>query len=141
MFYKSLLLPLLAQVFLTFVVMFHMYFQRVKEFKARRIHPESTPTRKTMREALVDSAPASDNFQNLFEMPVLFYAALLLALGLLVNDQLLLLLSWLYVGLRAVHSFIHCTYNRVMHRFFVFAVSAIVLLGIWVRLAAILFIQ
>jgi hypothetical protein len=43
----------------------------------------------------------------------------------------LLVLSWLYVALRVLHSLIHCTYNRVMHRFAVFVASMVVLFVIW----------
>ena len=38
-------------------------------------------------------------------------------------------LAWLYVALRYAHSAIHCTYNRVMHRFAVFIASMLVLFG------------
>ena len=127
MFYKSLLMPLLAQVALTFVVMFWMYAQRIAEFKAKRIHPESVKSRHVFRQKLTDSANSADNFLNLFEMPVLFYVAMLLAISQLVSDALLVSLAWLYVFLRAVHSIIHCSYNTVIHRFYVFAASALVL--------------
>ena len=39
--------------------------------------------------------------------------------------------AWIYVALRVAHSAIHCTYNRVLHRFAVFATSCAVLLGMW----------
>lgn len=134
---KPLLLPLLAQVALTFIVMFRMYALRTAEFKTKRIDPQSVRTRQTFREKLTDSAHVADNYSNLFELPVLFYAAILLALTLLVSDPLLEGLAWLFVGLRAVHSYIHTTYNTVMHRFYAFAAGALVLLAIWVRLAVI----
>ena len=44
-------------------------------------------------------------------------------------------LAWAYVALRVVHSGIHCTYNRVKHRFFAFAASNLVLWALWVVLA------
>lgn len=138
MAFKPLLFPLLAMVALTFIVMLRMYLARVAEFKAKQIDPDSVKTRRAFREKLTDSAHIADNFSNLFEMPVLFYAALLLAMILLVSDYLLVALAWTYVALRVVHSAIHTTYNRVMHRFQAFAASALVLLAIWVRLAAVL---
>jgi hypothetical protein len=141
MFYKSLMLPLLGQVLLTFVVMFTMYFRRIEEFKAKRIHPDSVKTRHEFRNRLTDSANSADNFLNLFEMPVLFYVAMLLAMTLLVSDALLVALAWLYVVLRVAHSVIHVTYNTVMHRFYVFAASALVLLVIWVRLASLILMK
>ena len=44
-------------------------------------------------------------------------------------------LAWTYVGLRALHSLIQCTYNRVMHRFIVYALSSLTLLALWAYLA------
>ena len=134
MFYKPLLLPLVIQAALTFVVMFRMYRLRINEFKTKRIHPQTVPSRHKFRQLLTDSAPSADNFSNLFEMPVLFYANILLALILMLQDPVLVALAWLYVFLRVVHSIIHTTYNTVIHRFYVFAASAVVLLGMWVRL-------
>ncbi len=131
---KVLLYPLLAQVALTFVVMFRMYSARVAEFKEKRIHPQSVPTRAAFREKITDSANSADNFSNLFETPVMFFVAIVLAYTMLIYDPLLLVFAWMYVGCRVVHSFIHCTYNTVMHRFYAFAASAIVLLALWVRL-------
>lgn len=40
--------------------------------------------------------------------------------------------AWAYVGLRALHSFIHVTYNRVMHRFLVYVASTLLLFGMWI---------
>ncbi len=141
MFYKPLLYPLLIQVGLTFFVLFTLFFRRVTEFNRRRIHPNTVPTRSQLTEALTDSAAASDNFRNQFEMPVLFYLAVVLALTLLLQDPLLASLAWTFVLLRIGHAFVHLSYNRVMHRFYLFAMSALVLLMIWARLGWLIFLQ
>jgi hypothetical protein len=39
--------------------------------------------------------------------------------------------AWLYVALRYVHSFIHLTYNRVIHRFAVYVLSTVILFMLW----------
>ncbi len=39
-------------------------------------------------------------------------------------------------GLRALHSLIHVTYNRVMHRFLVYVSSTVLLFGMWIAFAA-----
>ena len=135
MFYKPLMLPLLAQVLLTFIVMLRMYYQRLGEYHAKSIEPQSVPDRAHSHGVLVDSAASSDNFINLFEMPVLFYTALLLSMVLMVQDQFLVQLAWGYVALRFVHSLVHCSYNRVMHRFIAYVASCLLLLLIWARLA------
>jgi hypothetical protein len=39
--------------------------------------------------------------------------------------------AWLYVALRYIHSFIHLTYNRVIHRFAVYVLSTVILFTLW----------
>jgi hypothetical protein len=134
MYFKPLLIPLLAQVALTFIMMLIMYRKRVNEMKSKRIHPQRTKTRSIAHGVLVDSESAADNYANLFESPVLFYTAILLTLMLMVQDSIIVSLAWIYVAARYIHSFIHVTYNRVMHRFSVFVFSSFILLALWVRL-------
>lgn len=134
MFYKPLLFPLLLQVALTFLVLIRMYQLRFAEIRRRRIAPQDLATRQSARGLLTDSAAAADNFVNQFEMPVLFYVAMLLALTLMLQDPVIVVLAWMFVLLRAAHSLIHTTYNNVVHRFTAYILSSIALLGIWVRL-------
>ena len=75
-----------------------------------------------------DTVNAAGNcFRNLFEMPVIFYAicAFIAIAGSV--DGLMINLAWAYVGLRAIQALVHCTYNRVMHRFIAYLASSIVL--------------
>jgi hypothetical protein len=136
MFYKPMLLPLLALVFLTFTVWVYMYFTRLAEMRRKKIDPQDLDTRTRGQALLTDSPRQADNLKNLFEMPVLFYAGALLSMVLMIQDPFLVQLAWAYVALRYVHSIVHCTYNRVMHRFVAYAVSCLLLLLIWARLAA-----
>lgn len=139
MFYKPILLPLLAQVLLTFLVWAYMYFTRIREMNRKNIDAQQLSDRASMQTLLTSSATPADNLKNLFELPVLFYVAILLSLTLLIQDNLLVLLAWGFVLLRAVHSLIHCTYNRVLHRFTAYIASTIVLLLMWCRLAMFVF--
>jgi len=139
MYFKPLLLPLLAQVALTFIVMIIMYRKRIAEMKSRQIHPQQIDSRSKSKALLTDSASGSDNYSNLFESPVLFYTAILLTLILMVQDSILVILAWTYVASRYLHSFIHVTYNQVMHRFTVFIFGSFVLLAFWLRLGWIIF--
>jgi len=134
MYFKPLLIPLLAQVALTFIMMLIMYRRRVIEMKSKRIHPQRAKTRSITYGVLTDSESAANNYANLFESPVLFYTAILLTLMLMIQDSILVNLAWLYVGARYVHSIIHISYNRVMHRLSAFMFSSFILLAIWVRL-------
>jgi len=136
MFYKPMLLPILAQVFLTFAVWIYMYVTRLSEIRRKNINPQDLDTRVNGQALLTDSPRQADNLKNLFEMPVLFYVAALLSMVLMIQDAFLVQLAWGYVALRYLHSFVHCTYNRVMHRFMAYAASCVLLILIWARLAA-----
>jgi hypothetical protein len=123
-------LPALAMAGLTFVVWLRMYFARVGEMKRERIHPQAIATSPQMAARLQDTR-AADNFRNLFELPVLFYLALTTAALTSQITTLVLILAWTFVALRIVHSAIHCSYNKVMHRFQVYLAGAIVLWVLW----------
>lgn len=126
----SILLPGLAMVFLTFVVLGVMFKRRVVQMKRDRIHPQAVATSAQSSALYTDVAPA-DNYRNLFEMPVLFYLALVTAALTEQVTPLVLGLAWSYVGARVLHSAIHCTYNKVMHRFRAFLLSVFALLALW----------
>ena len=135
MFFKPILIPLLAQVLLTFLVWAYLFARRIPEIKSRGIDPQRLHDRAEAHALMPDSASASNNLKNLFELPVLFYAAVLLSLVLMIQDMLLVLLAWGFVATRVVHSIIHCSYNNVNHRFAAYALSCLLLLFIWIWLA------
>jgi hypothetical protein len=130
----SILLPMLCLIALTFGVLFRQFFTRVGYMKANKIHPQHIQNRDNSRQLLAVVAQPADNFNNLLELPPLFYLAAVLIWLLQLTDDCYLILAWSYVALRYLHSAIHLSYNRVMHRFAVFAVSCLVLLAIWLRL-------
>ena len=65
--------PVIAQVLLVALVAGRMYAARIGEMRARRIDPQAVATSRSAAHALENIAPA-DNFRNLFEVPVLFFA-------------------------------------------------------------------
>jgi hypothetical protein len=71
------------------------------------------------------------NYMNLLELPVLFYVICLLLTMFGQHTPAMAALAWIYVALRILHSLVHLTYNHVIHRFFVFLCSNLVLLSIW----------
>ena len=131
---NPVLWPMFAMVLLTLLVWLRLFQTRLGEMKQRRIHTQTVATSVQMAQRVEDSR-AADNFRNLFELPVLFYAAALLAVQAGSDSTLLLILCWIFVVLRALHSYIHCTYNRVMDRFKVYLLSGLVLWAIWGVLA------
>lgn len=126
--------PLIAQVVIVALVAVRLYATRIAEMRARRINPQSLATTRTAAGALQDIA-AADNFRNLFEVPVLFFAV---CCALAITDTVTpaqLALAWVFVVLRAAHSLIHVTYNRVMHRFGVYIASTLCVLVMWALFA------
>lgn len=121
----------LALVLLTFAVGCRMLFCRIREFRGKRLHPQAVATSALMAARLED-VQAADNFRNLFEVPVLFYALVAAAIGTGVVPPWLLAGAWLFVALRLVHSAIQCTYNKVMHRFRAFIASFILVVVLWI---------
>ena len=131
---RALLWPAFALVLLTFVVWLRMFFTRIGEMRRLRIHPQSVATSAQVAQRFVDTR-ACDNFRNLFELPVLFYAALGVAFAMGALDRTTLVLAWLFVALRIAHSAIQCSYNRVMHRFGAYMAGGVALWALWGWLA------
>ena len=105
---RSIYLPALAMAGLTFAVWWRMYFMRIGQMKRERIHPQKVAT-SAQASALLTDSRAADNFSNLFELPVLFYVALVVAAQIGMVDGVSLALSWAFVALRVAHSWIHVT--------------------------------
>jgi hypothetical protein len=130
----GILWPMCAQAALVMLVWLRLYAVRLTEIKAKRIDPQQL-ARATEAVKLLENNSGADNLRNLFEIPVLFFP---ICLALYVTElvtPLQLALAWVFVGLRATHSFIHTTYNRVMHRFTVYALSTACVFAMWVVFA------
>lgn len=132
---NPLVWPLVAMVLLTLLVWLRLYQTRIGEMKRRRIHPQSVATSAQMAAGVEDSR-AADNFRNLFELPVLFYAGVLLAIQSGADGAWLLGLAWAFVALRYLHSVIHCSYNRVLDRFKAYLFGGLALWAFWAVLLA-----
>ncbi|HZH43103.1 MAG TPA: MAPEG family protein [Lysobacter sp.] len=126
----AIFLPALAMAGLTFVVWWAMFFQRVGQMRRERIHPQAVAT-STQAAARLTQSNRADNFRNLFELPVLFYLALVVAHVTAQVDALTLGLAWAFVALRVLHSAIQCTYNKVMHRFYAYVAGGLALWTLW----------
>lgn len=130
----SIFWPVVAMAALTLLVMLMTLRERVGQLRRERIHPQSVSTSAQMAARLADSRCA-DNLRNLFEIPVLFYVAVVIAFVTAQGSEWVVWLAWAFVVLRVAHSFIHCTYNKVMHRFAAYLGGAAVLVALWACLA------
>ena len=119
--------PVFATMLLTFLVWVYMYVRRIAFINTLGQEDLAVPG------ALAELSPPevsnpSDNFKNLFEIPVIFYA---LALCLFVTNQVdatYVTAAWVFVAFRALHSGVHCTVNIVMLRFYLYLFST---LAVW----------
>jgi hypothetical protein len=73
-------------------------------------------------------------FNNMFEVPVLFYVACTLHIILGIGSLPGLVLAWLFVALRYGQALIHLTYNNFFHRMLTFWAAFMCALLLWANL-------
>ena len=128
----SLVYPMVALVLLTFFIMYLMLFVRVKAVRLRKISPRYFKLNRGGE--LPDNVTAiSQNYGNLLELPVLFYVVCIIAIILNQSAEYFIYHAWVFVALRYLHSYIHTTYNHILHRLYIFALSTLVLFSMWVK--------
>lgn len=131
-----LLAPFAAMLLLTGIVWIVMYALRLPYILRNKIDVQTIATPEQMSARLPARVNnASNNLKNLFELPVLFYAVVLALVMTGNQDPQMVKLAWAFVGLRAVHSLIHCTVNLVNLRFTAYLLSSIALGVMIVRFA------
>jgi hypothetical protein len=129
---KLLVLAIAAQVLLTIIILVLMGRERVPRVMSGEIHWRDIAVDRTaypLRARLL-----SNNFDNQFQLPVLFYVAALLALWTANIGWVELILAWLFVALRYVHAAIHTTSNSLLPRFSVYTAGMVVLIALWLWL-------
>jgi hypothetical protein len=123
--------PMGALALLTFIVLIQVPIRRFRAAFAGHVTPEDFALGESARVPGDVSLP-NRNYMNLTELPILFYVLCLMLYVSSTLNQAMLVLAWVYVGLRVLHSLIHVTYNHVFHRLTVFVLSNIVLGTMWV---------
>jgi hypothetical protein len=127
------LLPVFVLVGLAFFLLLWMATARGQALKGRETNLKDValgqakwPTR---------TAQIGDCFSNQFEIPVLFYILIALALPLRHADLFIVLMSWVFVVLRFIHAGIFVTTNNVRQRGLVWFSGVLVLLAMWIYFA------
>jgi hypothetical protein len=133
----SIFVPMLVVVALTFVAFVRLAIMRQAAVKAGQ-DPQF------YRAQLGDPEPeatvvAVRHYSNLFELPVLFYAACLTAYVLAAVSGRTLGFAWVYVVARLGQSAVHLTYNTPTHRGLFFLLGVGCLLALWIDLALVVF--
>jgi hypothetical protein len=110
------LLPVFVQVGLTFALLIGMVFGR--------------------RKALVSSETRNPDIAiGEFELPVLFYGLIALALPLRHADLFIVLMSWVFVVTRFAHAGVFVSSNDLRRRSAVWLAGVLVLLAMWIYFA------
>lgn len=118
--------PFLGLMVLTFIVWVTLYRTRIGYMRRERIHPQKVSTPEKLRALIPEQVNnAANNYNHLFELPVLFYALALYLLATGQADAVDGALGWGFLAVRCVHSYVQCTSNIVMIRFQLFALSSL----------------
>ena len=134
-----ILQPLVLLAAWTMVMWLWMYATRIPAMQAAQVDPDGLARNPEMK--LDSILPAhvqwkAHNYNHLHEAPTVFYAIVLTLALLGQGNGYALILAWIYVALRVVHSLVQVTVNKVVVRFVIFTLSSIVLLAL-IILAAI----
>ena len=130
---QMVLLPVFVLVGLTFALLLWMATVRTRALTGKEIRIKDIalgqpnwPERATQ---------IGNCFSNQFELPVLFYILIAVALPLRHADLVIVLLSWVFVITRFAHAGIFVTSNNVQQRSLVWFAGVLVLLAMWLYFA------
>jgi hypothetical protein len=130
---STVLAPVFVQALLTFALLTWMGYLRVAAVRSGVVHPREVVLGQQNWPPFITQV--SNAYHNQLELPVLFYAAVALALLTATASTGFVVLAWVFVILRLAHALIHVTTNRMSRRFFLFLAGAFVLLLMWLQLA------
>lgn len=125
---QAIFAPFFATIFLTLVVWVYMYIRRIAFIQSRNFTAQELTPTAFAQLSPPEVANPSDNLKNLFEIPVIFYA---LVLYLFVTNQVdatYVYAAWIFVVFRVFHSIVHCTFNLIILRFYLYLIST---LAVW----------
>lgn len=124
---------MLIQMGLTFVLLVAMGLRRAGELRADpslwgRIGLDTSHYSEGIQKL-------ANNFQNQFQVPVLFYVACIMALLFSVTGPVMGALAWGFVITRVGHTIVHTTSNIVRIRAALYFLGVLLLVAMWVLIA------
>jgi hypothetical protein len=125
----AVLAPVFIEVALTFGLLFWVGAMRVEAVRSGAVRSRDIALREPNWPPRI--LQVANAYQSQLELPVLFYLLSMLVLFTGRSTVTLLVLSWLFVISRLLHSLVHVTTNNVARRFFMFLIGATVLLLMW----------
>ena len=128
-----MLYPMFLMVLLTFIVGLITMRCRLASVKSGAVRPRYF---KLMEGQEVPElfTKTTQCFNNMFEVPLLFYVGCLLYISLGVESLIGLVLAWLFVLMRYIQAYVHLTYNHIIHRMLSFWFGFLSAMGLWLNL-------
>ena len=132
MLVQAILLPLFLQALLVIAIGVLMAKRRNDAFKSGTHYRDIALREPNWPKPALQAANC---YANQFEMPVLFYVAVIVAIITRHADIVEVVLAWIFVVCRYLQAFIHVTSNQVRHRAMWFGLSSLAVIAMWVWLA------
>ena len=124
---SDIIVPFFVVMLLTLIVWFYMYAKRIPFIVRNNFTNDQFKPEEFSRLSPPEVNNPSDNLKNLFELPLLFYTMCLYLFLTEQVDQYYLYAAWIFVAFRMLHSFVHCTFNLVILRFWLYCLSSMAL--------------
>ena len=109
---QMVLLPVFVQVALTFALLFWMAMRAHAQRQERRDRRSAT-SRSVSRPGPTRPQQISNSYNSQFQIPLLFYVLVILALYHAQADLIFVVMAWLFVLARIAHAYVHTTSNHV----------------------------
>jgi len=128
---KSILTPALALIVWSLVMWIWLYATRIPAIRAAGLDPASAKEPDSLNVLPLKVRQVAYNYNHLMEQPTLFYALVFYtALAHRWQADTPLILAWIYVVLRVVHSLVQATVNAIMVRFALHVAGTLALMGL-----------
>ena len=138
--YSPILVPVVALVAWTLLVMLWMLVARGREFRRMGINFDNIPdgSRGVDLDGKADPKAQwkSHNYNHLMEQPTIFYAIAITLALMDFGGGINYWLAWGYVGFRVIHSLVQGTVNIVRYRLPLFGLASLCLIGLTVHAVA-----
>jgi hypothetical protein len=128
------ILPAFTLVLLTLAVGILMFYRRAKAVFSNQLRLQRFKTL-SIADAPEDVLKAERHFINLFEVPVLFYSACVIAAFMPLRAPGGIFVAWTFVALRFIQACIHVWPNKLIFRMTAFLTGFATVVVFWTMIA------
>lgn len=133
-----ILFPVVVYVLWMAISAVYMFSRRLRAVQSREVPLKYFRTQTTGTPPNEKIIAIAKHYDNQFQLPILFFITCLAYLQVGRVDLLTLVLTWLFVASRGLHSFIFLTSNNVTQRAAAFGVGWALMTILWIRLGILL---